>query len=464
MFSYSNDDTIVALSTPPGKGAIAIVRMSGSRALAILNEIFSPLLAEDHNRKAVTGSIHHRDSQKVIDECVVTYYQSPRSYTGEDVIEISCHCNPIIIDQIIQQTVSGGARVAQPGEFTKRAFLNHKMDLSQAEAVAAVIAAKTRAGLACSLRQLDGSFSQLITEIQQEILNLASLIEVNLDFNEEDLQVYEKPEILSRAQEVVNKIDKLLHTYDYGRLLKEGVKLLLLGKPNVGKSSLLNVLVEKERAIVSELPGTTRDYIEEFTQIEGFPIQIVDTAGIRETLDMIEEMGVKRALKHIESSDLILAIFEIHRPLDADDLHLIEYLNRYVQKKVPFLVILNKSDLGTDHHTIESLKELRSPIVEVSARNGRNIELLKQQIKNSLLIDSGLEEEAVVVTNARHKQALDKARHALKNFRRGMQSGMDEVVLASELRSALDYLGEIIGEVSSEDLLNYIFNQFCVGK
>jgi len=464
MYSYSNDDTIVALSTPPGKGAIAVVRMSGSRALSILNEMFSSPLKEVHHRKAVTGSVRQQDSQKVIDECVVTYYQSPRSYTGEDIIEISCHGNPIIIDQIIQQAVRGGARVAQPGEFTRRAFLNHKMDLSQAEAVAAVIAAKTRAGLACSLRQLDGSFSRLITEIQQEIIRLASLIEVNLDFNEEDLQVYEKPDILGSAAEIIARIDKLLHSYDYGRLLKEGVKLLLLGKPNVGKSSLLNILVEKERAIVSEMPGTTRDYIEEFTQIEGFPIQIVDTAGIRETLDMIEEIGVKRALKHIESSDLILAIFEMHRPLDADDLHLIEYLGHYVQKKVNFLVILNKMDLGEDRRTVDLLKELNSPILAVSARTGKNIELLKQQIKNSLLTDAGLEDEAVVVTSARHKQALDHARQALKNFRKGMQSGLDEVILASELRSALDYLGEIIGEVSTEDLLNHIFSQFCIGK
>jgi tRNA modification GTPase len=464
MFSYSDEDTIVALSTPLGKGAIAVVRLSGSQALTILNQIFSSPLTEDHRRQAVTGTIHRGNDQRIIDQCVVTYFQSPRSYTGEDVIEISCHCNPIIIEQIIQLVVGRGARVAQPGEFTKRAFLNHKLDLSQAEAVAAVIAAKTRAGLACSLRQLDGSFSQLISELKQETLHLASLIEVNLDFNEEDLQVYEKPAVLRRVQTATDKIDKLLHTYNYGRLLKEGVKLLLLGKPNVGKSSLLNALVEKERAIVSEVPGTTRDYIEEYTQIEGFPIQIVDTAGIRETLDLIEEVGVKKALKHIESSDLILAIFEIHQPLNEDDLQLIEYLNQYVQKNVPFLVVLNKLDLGADQRTIDLLTELNNPLVKVSAITGQNMEILKQQIKNSLLVDSGMEDESLVVTNARHKQALDSARQALKSFQVGLQSGVDEVVLASELRSALDYLGEISGEVSSEDLLHHIFSQFCVGK
>ncbi len=392
------------------------------------------------------------------------YYQSPHSYTGEDLVEISCHCNPLIIDEIITQAVEAGARVARPGEFTKRAYLNHKMDLMQAEAVAAVIAARTRTSLSCSLRQLDGSFSQRIHQIQQEIMHLASLIEVSLDFSEEDVPVYDKTEVLQSAQTCVQQIDKLLHTYNYGRLLNDGIKLLLLGKPNVGKSSLLNALVEKERSIVSEIPGTTRDYIEEFTQIEGFPIQIVDTAGIRETLDMIEEIGVKKALKHIESSDLVLALFEVHKPLDADDLKLIAYLNQYVQKKVPFLVVLNKSDLGANPDVMAMLKKLDSPLIEISVKTGHNLGILKQQIKNRLVDDAGLEEEGLVVTNARHKQALEKAQHALKNFQRGMQRGVEEVILATELRSALDHLGEIVGEVSSEDVLNYIFSQFCIGK
>jgi len=464
MFHYSDEDTIVALSTPPGKGAIAMVRMSGEKALAILNRIFTPSLSPQHHRKAVSGVVHHLNNNQIIDECVAIYYQSPNSYTGEDLVEICCHCNPLIIDEIIQQVIKAGARVAQPGEFTKRAYLNHKMDLMQAEAVAAVIAARTRTGLACSLRQLDGTFSQRIHQIQQDIIHLASLIEVNLDFSEEDLQVYDKRDVLQRTQVCLEQIDKLLHTYNYGRLLNDGIKLLLLGKPNVGKSSLLNALAERERSIVSEIPGTTRDYIEEFTQMEGFPIQIVDTAGIRETLDMIEEIGVKKALKHIESSDLILALFEIHKPLDADDLRLIEYLNQYVQKKVPFLVVLNKSDLGIEPDTINVLKKLGSPLVEISVKTGYNMDILKQQIKNCLVDDAGLEEEGLVVTNARHKHALDKVQHALKDFQRGLQKGLDEVILATELRSALDYLGEIVGEVSRDDLLNHIFNQFCVGK
>jgi tRNA modification GTPase len=464
MKRFDSEDTIIALSTPPGRGAIAVVRMSGSDSLTLLNQLFSRKIEEKDHRRAVTGEIWTADRGQILDECVVTYFRGPQSYTGQNLIEISCHGNPVIIEQIIQEMIFLGARVAQPGEFTQRAFLNHKLDLSQAEAVAAIIGAKTRSGLACSLRQLEGGLSEKITAIRDELMNLASLLELNLDFNEDDIQVYDKTAVLERGQILLEEIEHLLHTYDYGRLYQEGLKLLLLGKPNVGKSSLLNVLVEKERALVSETPGTTRDYIEEYTQIEGFPIQIVDTAGIRETLDMIEEMGVKRALAHIESSDLILAIFEVHRQLDGDDRRFIDYLKRNVKGKVPFIVVLNKQDLGHSAHILEQLHYLETSLVEVSAKTGRNIDQLKARIKNTLLGDASAEEEDVVITNARHKEALNLSRTSLQNFIAGIKSEVDEVILASELRSSLDYLGEIVGEISNEDLLNHIFGQFCIGK
>jgi tRNA modification GTPase len=464
MKRFDSEDTIIALSTPRGKGALAVVRMSGERSPELLNQLFSKQINEKDHRKAVSGEIWTAGGERMIDECVVTYIRGPHSYTGEDLVEISCHGNPVIIEQIIQEIVNLGARVAQPGEFTQRAFLNQKMDLSQAEAVAAVIEAKTRRGLACSLRQLEGGLSSKIGLIRDELMQLASLLEVDLDFNEGDIQVYDSTDVKKRAGILLQDIDHLLHTYDYGRLYQEGLKLLLLGKPNVGKSSLLNVLVDKDRALVSEIPGTTRDYIEEFTQIEGFPIQIVDTAGIRETLDMIEEMGVKRALTHIESSDLILAIFDIHRQLDQDDQRFIEYLKRNVKGKVPFIVVLNKQDLGRNEHILEQLHDLETSLIEVSAKKGTNIDRLKTRITNSLLGDAASEEEDIVITNARHKEALILGRNALQSFIDGIESGVDEAILASELRSALDFLGEIIGEVSSEDLLNHIFARFCIGK
>ncbi len=457
-------DTIVALSTPPGRGAIAVVRVSGGETLSIINQLFSHTLGPDHHRRVQPGSIYGRTDRRVIDECVVAYYRGPHSYTGEDVVEISCHGNPLIIDQIIQEVMSCGARVAQPGEFTRRAFLNHKLDLSQAEAVAGVIEARTRQGLSCSLRQLEGGLSERLAGLQQQILHILSLVEVSLDFNEDDIRVYEKSELIQLAGRSYAELEQLLYSYDYGRLLREGIKLLLLGKPNVGKSSLLNTLLQTERAIVSEVPGTTRDYIEEDTQLEGFPVRIVDTAGIRETLDRIEEVGVKRALQHIKSSDLVLAIFEVHRPLDADDLRLIQHLKRDAHNKVPLLLVLNKMDLGSHRNLPLQLQELEAESVTVSAKTGQNIEELREKIKKRLLGEQGLEEEGVIITSARHKEALGGARDSLQKFIHGIQNNIDEVILASELRHAVDEVGEIVGTVSNEDLLNHIFAHFCIGK
>jgi tRNA modification GTPase len=464
MKDYFGEDTIVALSTPPGRGAIAVIRMSGSEGLSLIKPCFSLPIDRDSHRQVIIGEFLGRENKQLIDECVVTFFLAPHSYTGEDVVEISCHCNPLIIDQIIQELLGGGARLAQPGEFTKRAFLNRKIDLSQAEAVAGIIKAKTREGLSYSMRQLEGGLSARIHELKENVVSITSLIEVNLDFNEDDIQVYQKSDLVEKAKNTLKNINTLLHTYDYGRLLQEGLKLLLLGKPNVGKSSLLNALAERERAIVSDIPGTTRDYIEEHTQIEGFPIQIVDTAGIRETLDMIEEMGVKRALGHIETSDLILAIFEAHQKLDSNDRKFIDYLNTAVKRKVPFIVVLNKIDLGLNPQTRKYLHGLEAQLVEVSAKKGTHIPQLKEKIKHALVSDSGVEEEDVIVNSVRHKEVLGKAQKSMQNFTDGILQGMDEVILASELRSTLDYLGEIVGEITSEDLLNNIFENFCIGK
>jgi tRNA modification GTPase len=464
MKYIDSSETIVALSTPPGRGAIAVVRVSGEDTLPIINQLFSHQLGPDNHRQLLPGNIHTRDDCRIIDECVVSYFRGPHSYTGEDVAEISCHGNPLIADQIIQEIISCGARMAQPGEFTRRAFMNHKMDLSQAEAVASLIEARTRQGLSCSLRQLEGGLSERLNRLQEEILNILSLIEVSLDFNEDDVRVYEKEAVLRTAERVFAEIGQLLNSYDYGRLLREGIKLLLLGKPNVGKSSLLNMLLQTERAIVSEIPGTTRDYIEEYTQLEGFPVRIVDTAGIRETLDRIEELGVQRALRHIESSDLVLAVFEGHRSLDADDLRLIEHLKSGMHRRIPLLLVLNKADLGSDRSLPKQLRELGAESVMVSAKTGHNFDQLRARIKQQLLGEGSMEEEGTVVSSARHKEALLKTRGALQKFIHGIRNNFDDVILAADLRCAVDEVGEIVGAVSSEELLNHIFAGFCIGK
>ncbi len=463
MKYFDSENTIVALSTPIGKGAIAIIRISGSKALTIINRIFSGKVTERDHRKAFTGAVHSVNTNNPIDQVVVTFFQNPSSYTGEDIVEVSCHCNPLIIDQIINEVIGQGARIAEPGEFTKRAFLNRKIDLSQAEAIAGIIEAKTRQSLTQSMRQLEGKLSQKISDIKCALLNLASLLEVSLDFNEEDVEIYEKDEVIAHAKSVVAEIDILIRSFEYGQLLHDGIKMVLLGKPNVGKSSLLNAFLQKERAIVSEVPGTTRDYIEGRIEIDGIPVEVVDTAGVRETSDPIEDAGVKRALQHIETSNIVLALFESHLPLDNDDMRLLKNI-RQIGSGIPVLFIVNKSDLGREPLTYEQLEKTGLPVVSISAKLGTNLSELKKAIKTKLISDQAVEDEEIVVTNARHKSVLVKSRESISSFIAGAEADEDEVILAADLRNALDYIGEIVGETTTEDLLNNIFGNFCIGK
>jgi tRNA modification GTPase len=463
MIHFNSEDTIVALSSSVGKSAIAVVRVSGSNSLNILNQMFSKKFTKKDCRKAVRGNLFWHNNKQLIDQVVVTYFKSPSSYTGEDIVEISCHGNPLIVDQIIEETTRLGARVAQPGEFTKRAFLNHKLDLSQAEAIANLIDSKTRRSLSNSLGQLEGKLSQKILNIKKEILNMLTLIEVSLDFNENDIQIYEKFTIQEKSEKVIGCIQKLIHTFKFGRMLNQGIKMLLLGKPNTGKSTLLNILLEKERAIVSDQPGTTRDYIEGFTQIDGIPIQIIDTAGVRETIDMIEDIGIKKALEHIETSDILIAMFDAHTELDINDRLLINYIIKR-ENKIPIIIVINKIDLGKNTQTYNELHDLGSDIIEISAKNSLGIQELKKVVKESLTRDFTFEEEDILITNSRHKQALVNTDKSIKIFLKGVKKNLDEVVLATELRNALDHLGQIVGETTTEDVLNNIFNEFCIGK
>jgi len=463
MFNIENDDTIVALSTATGKGAISVIRLSGNSCLSIINNIFSRKIKKMDHHKIFPGEIFSSTDKQLVDQVVVSYFRAPQSYTGEDVIEISCHCNNFIIDQIIAEVIASGARVAEPGEFTKRAFLNHKMDLSQAEAVAGIIEAKTRQGLIYSLRQLEGGLSDRINNIKKQILDLVSLIEVSLDFNEGDLSVYDKNDMTAGTKLILENIEKLIKTYNYGRLLNEGMKILLLGKPNVGKSSLLNLFLEKDRAIVSEIPGTTRDYIEGYSQIDGIPIQIIDTAGIRDTLDKIEDIGVQRGLEHIQSADIILALFEANKFLDADDLNLLKLIDG-LDSNVPVILVLNKIDLGLNHQTEEKLNSSNLPSIKISIKSQENISLLKKQIKDFLIKESIDESEEIVISHNRQKDALTKTQSAMQAFLSGIQLNFDEAVLAADLRNALDYIGQVVGETTSDDILNNIFAQFCIGK
>ncbi len=459
----SRDDTIVALSSPLGSGAIAVIRLSGAEALEIIRPLLKRPLTPADARRAAFNEIRSPESGGTVDQVVTTFFKGPHSYTGEDVIEISCHCNPLIINRIIGEIVHQGARIAEPGEFTLRAFLNGKMDLAQAEAVAEIINARTRQSVTQSLRHLEGRFSEKIHEIRTDILNHLALLEINLDFSDEEIEVLPIAEMAEKMTAVVERIRRFLSSYDYGRLLQEGIKMLILGKPNAGKSSLLNALLQRERAIVSEIPGTTRDYIEAGLEIDGLAVQAVDTAGIRQTSDRIEAIGVQRALEHIQSADIALCIFEGHRPLETDDAVLIDLIREH-REEIRFVLVLNKSDLGLATETADALRALNLPLVTISARENRGLDVLKSTIKAQLIQDQSLESEEIVITSARHKQALEKTIEALQNAIAAMRMSATEEIIAVDIRLALDHLGEITGETTSEDVLNHIFAHFCIGK
>ena len=462
MINIFSEDTIVALSTPAGKGAIAIVRLSGKDSLAYVNQLFSEKINKDDHRLAKLGNLFDKNNGQKIDQVVITAYFGPNSFTGEDLFEISCHANPIIIDAIIKLFLKAGARIAAPGEFTQRAFLNKKIDLSQAEAIANIINARTNESLKQALRQLDGQLSIRVQQIQKSIVDIASLIEVSLDFNEEELEIYKKADLIDKSQSIIESLNSLIKSYEYGHFLNDGINILLLGKPNVGKSSLLNALLEKDRAIISPIPGTTRDYIEARMEIFGIPINIIDTAGIRISKDPIEEAGVLKSINLINQADIVLAVFDCSSPLDEEDNRLINIAEEE-KNNAQFLFIINKIDIKDPRQTF-NLERIAEAPLQVSAKTGDGINSIKEAVKNKIAPNESMESEDLVVTNSRHKDALEKSLMSIKSFKMHISQNYDEVVLASELRSALDYLGEIIGTTTREDLLNNIFRSFCIGK
>ncbi len=457
------DDTIVALSSPLGNGAIAVIRVSGKQCLEVVNPLLKRKINLSEARKAFFNEMFEPASNNSIDQVVTTYFKSPNSYSGEDIVEIGCHCNTLIINKIIDECVQQGARVAEPGEFTFRAFMNGKMDLSQAEAVAGIINARSRQSLTQSMRHLEGRLSERIHQIKNDILSNLALLEINLDFSDEEIEVLPIAEMAVKIENTISNIESFLKTYDYGRLLQEGIKLIILGKPNVGKSSLLNCLLEKDRAIVSEIPGTTRDYIEASMEVDGLAVQAVDTAGIRYTEDAVEAIGVERAREQIQTADIALCVFEGNKPLDSDDEVLINII-RENTRTVNFVAVLNKSDLSILECTNTALNKLKIPSVEISAKEGHGIGDLKKTIKEQLLAGQGMESEEIVVTNARHKTALERTISSLQNALGAIKLQATEEMIAVDIRLALDHLGEITGETTSEDVVNHIFANFCIGK
>lgn len=456
------ENTIVAISTPQGRGGIAIIRLSGKQAIEIVSKIFKAKEQLDNTEpwRAVLGKII--DHGIVIDEVIVLIYKAPNSYTKEDMVEINCHGGIFVSQRILELAIRNGARLAQPGEFTFRAFFNGRIDLSQAEAVADLIHAQTEASLQASCSQLAGKLSQKISEISKQIVDFCSLLELELDFPEDDVEFVNRSDFVSQLQEGQKELQNLIATYQIGRAAREGVKLVITGKPNVGKSSLLNMLIKEERAIVTEIPGTTRDPLEVQLDINGILFRVFDTAGIKHSTDRIEQEGIRRARKHLESADIIIHVFDGSQMLDNEDEAIMSSIHRLKQKTL--LRVVNKSDLP-QHIEREKLHCNDIPLYCVSATRGDGIvELEKELYQNVINDDCSIFSEKVLVTNVRHWDALTKALESLEKATHEAKKRVSSEFIALYLRDVLNYLGQITGNVTSEDILNNIFSKFCIGK
>lgn len=452
-------DTIAAISTPIGEGGIGIIRVSGDRAREIAGSIFMPKLNGGlKSHRFYYGRIMNPTDGNFIDEVMVVLMVSPRSYTREDLLEIQCHGGYLMVQKILELVLRQGARLAEPGEFTKRAFLNGRLDLVQAEAVIDIIRGKTEASLALAQHQGEGLLSARIKNIKDGIARSLACIEAYLDFPEEDIEFAGNMEITELAKESLECIEALLRGYNEGRVLRDGVSVLIAGKPNVGKSSLLNTLLKEKRAIVTSVPGTTRDIIEEVVNIKGLPVRMLDTAGIRETEDEIEQEGVKLALGKIPQADLILFVMDASRPFDSEDLLLLKAV-----EDSTVLVVKNKSDLPA---VLSLPKELvEKPIVEISTLIGSGIDKLCESIFTLFLHGEAVDgREWVAISHARQRDALVKARDSLKYFLQHFTEGMNLELVALDLQDALRAVGELTGETTPDDILDLIFQRFCIGK
>lgn len=456
-------DTIVALATPPGEGALGIIRLSGKESIRIADQFFpSKDLEKEKSHTLHFGSFTNPRGE-IVDEVVLSLFHNPRSYTGEDVIEISCHGSSYIIQQIIEICIGAGARMAKPGEFTLRAFLNGKMDLSQAEAVADLIASESKGAHDLAIKQMRGGFSKEIQKLREELIEFASLIELELDFSEEDVEFADRSELKTLIQKILQYIRSLKDSFQLGNVIKTGVSTAIIGRPNAGKSTLLNTILREDRAIVSEIAGTTRDTIESWFNIDGIRFRLIDTAGIRETDDVIERIGVERSLKEMETSSLILYIFDV-RELSPSEL--IQELEKYPIGDKNLLVIANKLDLqpGLDPQDYYHAPLIRPDnFISLSATEETNIPRLKDKMVEKALQGQKSGDD-VIVTNSRHYEALYRAEESLQQAIQNMEQGVTSDFVAMDIRHALYALGEITGEVTTDDLLDKIFRDFCIGK
>ncbi|MBZ9609773.1 tRNA uridine-5-carboxymethylaminomethyl(34) synthesis GTPase MnmE [Clostridium estertheticum] len=454
-------DTIAAIATSIGEGGISIIRVSGDMSIDIVDSIFiGKNNRKLHDLKSYTmryGHIIDKNGSR-LDEVIISYMKGPKSFTAEDTIEINCHGGVVGTNRILQEVILAGARMAEPGEFTKRAFLNGRIDLSQAEAVIDIIRAKTDLSMKSALMQSEGSISREIKNIRNKLLSVIASIEVTVDYPEEDIEEVTAEKVNEDVIDIISEIDTLLSTADEGKILREGLSTVIVGKPNVGKSSLLNALVKEKRAIVTDVPGTTRDAIEEYINIEGIPVKIVDTAGIRETEDIVEKIGVEKSKEKINEADLVILILDSSKKLSHEDREIIKYI-----KNKKYIVLLNKSDLDGKIE-IEELQSLKSKyITNVSVKTGEGLNHVKEYIKD-LFFKGEIKTEGIFVTNNRHKESLIRAKENLESSLNALEYTLAIDLASIDIRNAWISLGEITGEVLEEDIIHKIFSEFCLGK
>ena len=464
-----DSNTIVALATPSGAGAIAIIRMSGENAISIASEVFQSVSGKDITQQK-THSIHlgtRVEDGKIYDQVLLSIFKNPNSYTGENVIEISCHGSTFIQQQIIQLLLRKGCRMAQAGEFTLRAFFNGKLDLSQAEAVADLISSDNEASHQIAMQQMRGGFSSEIAKLRQELLNFASLIELELDFAEEDVEFADRTQFHDLLNRIEFVLKRLIDSFAVGNVIKNGIPVAIVGEPNVGKSTLLNALLNEERAIVSEIAGTTRDTIEDELVISGIGFRFIDTAGIRETIDVIESIGIKKTFEKIEQAQVVLYLFESLKFQVSGSKYINEIekvKNKYPLK--PLIVVINKVDLLSkyDVETIrQQLETFNLKLETISAKNKTGIDDLKNHLL-SFVNTGALRNNETIITNTRHYDSLLKALEEIQKVKFGLHNGVPSDLMAIDIRQALYYFGEITGEVTNDELLGNIFANFCIGK
>ncbi len=461
-----NNDIICAISTPQGNGAIAVVRLSGIESIALIDKLY--LSPKDGKRliDQQSHTIHFgvlKDGGKLVDEVVISLFKNPSSYTGEDLVEISCHGSEYVQQQILQLLIRNGARLAKPGEFTLRAFLNGKMDLSQAEAVADLIASSSASSHKVAIDQMRGGFSSEIVSLRDRLLHFISMLELELDFSEEDVEFADRTQLNDLLNTIQELIKKLLKSFDLGNVIKNGVPVAIVGHTNVGKSTLLNKILNEEKAIVSEIAGTTRDVIEDVINIEGVSFRFIDTAGIRETLDKIETIGIERTYDRISKASIVLLLVDATEKMEDIEKAVKTVKNKIGDGDKKLIVVINKIDKIIQEFNVKELLGENDTLLKISAKTGENVDQLIGDLLSVVNI-SALNKNEVIVTNVRHYEALEKASESLQRAIDGLISGITGDFLAQDIRETLHYLGEITGEITTDEVLGNIFKNFCIGK